>query len=215
MSTKEVTVPSDVPTLDGSNYHTWEQYMKSFLQTCGLFKLLRATYIHPPLLTAEDAIVMVAITTSAAEMSTLQAKQEAFKTWEDDNKKILGYINLKVTASIQQITSSHTYARTLWNLLATNYGTTRSAGLFIDFQSVTDWKFDDRKDPNNSINELLAHINRLKSKGVALPANVCAMILLKAVPRNWDNFTSMILATTPADGLTVQAIIPLITEEWK
>ena len=47
MSTKDTTVPSEVPILDGSNYRTWEQMMKSFLQTKGLYRLIRATYHIP------------------------------------------------------------------------------------------------------------------------------------------------------------------------
>ena len=107
-----------------------------------------------------------------------------------------------------------TNARTLWNNLATNYGMTRSASIFMHFQAVTDWKFDDRKDPQTSINELLAHINRLTADGLTLPNNIQAMILLKAIPRNWDNFAGMILATTAASDLTTTCITPLIQEEW-
>ena len=50
--------------------------------------------------------------------------------------------------------------------------------------------------------------------GLTLPNNVMAMILLKAVPRNWDNFAGMILATTAAENLTTAQITPLIQEEW-
>ena len=63
----------------------------------------------------------------------------------------------------------------------------------MDFQAVTDWKFDDRKGPQTSINELLARINRLTTDGLTLLNNIQAMILLKAIPRNWDNFAGMIL----------------------
>ena len=84
----------------------------------------------------------------------------------------------------------------------------------MDFQAVTDWKFNDRKDPQTSINELLARINRLTADGLTLPNNIQAMILLKAIPRNWDNFASMILATTATSDLTTTCITPLIQEEW-
>ena len=134
--------------------------------------------------------------------------------WEDNNEHILGYITLKISAPIQQIMANITNARTLWNNLATNYGTTRSAGIFMDFQAVTDWKFNNRKDLQTSINELLACINCLTADGLTLPNNIQAMILLKAVPRNWDNFAGMILATTAASDLTTTRITPLIQEEW-
>ena len=51
------------------------------------------------------------------------------------------------------------------------------------------------------VNKLLAHIEQITSEGVRLPSNIAAMILLKAVPRHWDNFASMILATTATSVL--------------
>ena len=208
------TLPSKIPLLDGSNYHQWECTMKAFLQTKELFKLLRDTYHKLLPLTPAEVIQYNMETTTPEALALLQRKVDLHAEWEDNNGHILGYINLKISASIQQIMTNVTNARTLWNNLATNYGMTRLASIFMDFQAVTDWKFDDRKDPQTSINKLLAHIGHLTADGLTLPNNIAAMILLKAVPRNWDNFASMILATTAAADLTTTRITPLIQEEW-
>ena len=208
------SLPSEIPLLDGSNYCCWERTMKVFLQTKELFKLLRDTYTELLPLSEAELIQYNSDATLEATITLLQRKVDLHAEWEDNNEHILGYITLKISAPIQQIMVNVTNARTLWNNLATNYGTTRSAGIFIDFQAVTDWKFDDRKDPQTSINELLACINHLTADGLTLPNNIQAMILLKAVPRNWDNFASMILATTAALDLTTTCITPLIQEEW-
>ena len=208
------TLPSEIPLLDGSNYRRWERAMKVFLQTKELFKLLRDTYVEPLPLSEAELIQYNSDATPEATITLLQRKVDLHAEWEDNNEHILGYITLKISAPIQQIMANITNARTLWNNLAMNYSTTRSAGIFMDFQAVTDWKFDDRKDPQTSINELLARINRLTADGLTLPNNIQAMILLKVVPRNWDNFASMILATTAASDLTTACITPLIQEEW-
>ena len=94
--------------------------------------------MEPLLLSAAEVIQYEADTTSADTMTILQRKVDLHAEWEDNNKQILGYINLKISASIQQIMTNVTNARTLWNNLATNYSTTRSAGIFMDFQAVTD-----------------------------------------------------------------------------
>ena len=208
------TLPSEIPLLDGSNYRQWECAMKAFLQTKELFKLLRDTYTKPLLLSEAELIQYNSDATPKATITLLQRKVDLHAEWEDNNKRILGYITLKISVPIQQIMANITNARTLWNNLVTNYGTTRSAGIFMDFQAVMDWKFDNRKDPQTSINELLARINHLTADGLTLPNNIQAMILLKAIPRNWDNFASMILATTAALDLTTTHITPLIQEEW-
>ena len=208
------TLPSEIPLLDGSNYRQWERAMKAFLQTKELFKLLRDTYTELLPLTEVELIQYNLDATPEATITLLQRKVDLHVEWEDNNEHILGYITLKISAPIQQIMANIINARTLWNNLATNYSTTRSAGIFMDFQAVTDWKFNDRKDPQTSINELLACINHLIADGLTLPNNIQAMILLKAVPRNWDNFAGMILATTAASDLTTTRITPLIQEEW-
>ena len=207
-------LPSEIPLLDGSNYCCWERAMKAFLQTKELFKLLRDTYIEPLPLSEAELIQYNSDATPEATITLLQRKVDLHVEWEDNNERILGYITLKISAPIQQIMANVMNARTLCNNLATNYGMTRSAGIFMDFQAVTDWKFDDRKDPQTSINELLARINHLTADGLTLPNNIQAMILLKAIPRNWDNFAGMILATTAASDLTTAHITPLIQEEW-
>ena len=205
---------SEIPLLDGANYRRWERAMKAFLQTKELFKYLRATYVEPLPLTEAETIQDNNDATPEATITLLQRKVDLHAEWEDNNEHILGYITLKISAPIQQIMANITNARTLWNNLATNHGMTRSASIFMDFQAVTDWKFNDRKDPQTSINELLAHIDHLTADGLTLLNNIVAMIFLKAVPRNWDNFASMILATTAAKHLTTARITPLIQEEW-
>ncbi|KAF8665523.1 hypothetical protein AX14_006601, partial [Amanita brunnescens Koide BX004] len=134
--------------------------------------------------------------------------------YKEDTDKIIGYFILKMTSSLQQLHARATNAKTLWDSLATAYTTTGSVAIFNDFTEVTEWRFDDQKDPTISMSELQARLERLTSQGITLPENVKAMILLKAVPKNWDNFARVILATTTASALNITAVLPLIQEEW-
>ena len=72
MSTKDTTIPSEVPILNGSNYRTWEQMMKSFLQTKGLYRLIRATYHIPSGLSKSQQVEYDEESTSAERIKTLQ-----------------------------------------------------------------------------------------------------------------------------------------------
>jgi len=40
------------------------------------------------------------------------------------------------------------------------------------------------------------------------------MIVLGAVPKHWDNFAAVVLATTDPADLMIQGILPLIQNEW-
>ena len=152
----EDTIPSTIPVLNGSNYRQWEHLMKAFLQTKGLFKYLRATYTEPPAATAAEIAAMGAATATAATISSVQAIIDACDTYEEDTNKIIGYLILKMTPSLQQLHAGATNARTLWNALATAYTATGSVAIFNDFTEVTEWRFDDQKDPTISMSELQA-----------------------------------------------------------
>ena len=169
----------------------------------------------PHLLADAELEEWSADSTPEAHLSELDAINKVYEEWLDDNNKVLGFINLKISASIQQIIHEYQITKELWQWLATTYRSSNSAGIYNDFQAVTDWKFDDKKDPNISTSKLMAHIKQLVQQGVPLPDNVCARILLKALPRNWENFAGVILATMPAKDLTVTGVMPLIHEEWR
>ena len=211
----EDTIPSTVPILNGSNYHPWECAMKAFLQTKGLFKYLRATFTEPRAATAAEIASMAATGTTAATISTVQSIIDACEQYEEDTNKIISYFILKMTSSLQQLHARATNAKTLWDSLAMAYAMTGSVAIFNDFTEVTEWRFDDRKDLTISMSELQARLERLTSQGITLPENVKAMILLKAVPKNWDNFAAVILATTTASALNITAVLLLIQEEWR
>ena len=69
----EDTIPSTVPILNGSNYRPWECTMKAFLQTKGLFKYLRATFVEPRAATAAEIASMSATGTTTAAISAVQS----------------------------------------------------------------------------------------------------------------------------------------------
>jgi len=129
-----------------------------------------------------------------------KAIKKAYDEWIVEDDRILGAINMKCSAIIQQINASVNSAQVLWQNLEDQYGVATLAGIFNNFQQATSWKFEDKKDPTQSLNGLLAIINRLSSEGIVLPENVQAMIVLGAVPKHWDNFAAVVLATTdPAE----------------
>ena len=159
----EDTIPSTVPILNGSNYRPWERAMKAFLQTKGLFKYLRATYVEPRAATAAEIASMAATGTSAATISVIQGIIDAREQYEEDTDKIIGYFILKMTSSLQQLHAGATNAKTLWESLAMAYAAPGSVAIFNDFTEVTEWRFDDRKDPTISMSELQARLEDRKS----------------------------------------------------
>ena len=78
-----------------------------------------------------------------------------------------------------------------------------------------DWKLDASKDPEMSLNSILAKFKRLAGQGFTLPKEQKAMTILRGIPARWDSFAGTILAMAPAAGLTVQHVCIQIWEEWR
>ncbi len=196
-------IPTSVPTLNGTSYKEWACMMQALLQTKGLYHYIKASY--EPLLALTDLDThmrrigvqpFILATTSTdttpvhdtipaitqVQIDAIEAKKKKFNNWVIEDDRILGAINMKCSATIQQINTSIGAAQTLWNRLEEQYGVTSTAGIFNDFIQATSWKFEDKRDPTVSINDLLAIINHLTAEGIALPENIQAMMVLAAVP---------------------------------
>jgi hypothetical protein len=224
-----------IKKLDGSNYRQWKRDIKSVLQIKGLFKYLRDDYIPPPSLTPDQTFhytngvqpaiapvvgegdAIIAPAQPAITQAMFDAAERAFNkhtTYIEDNDKAIGFIMANCNASIQQVFAENENAHLLWQALEDQFGITGSAGIFNDFQLATSWRFEDKRDPTLSLSDLMVVINRLAIENIHLETNVQAMIVLNAVPWHWDNFASVILATTPASNLTIEYLLPLIQNEW-
>ena len=85
---------------------------------------------------------------------------------------------------------------------------------FTDFLTTIRWSFTGKEGPAPQISKFLSHIQRLATHNIVLPNTVTAMLVLAALPRNWDGMASTILATSTTDNLTVDRIMPMIMNEW-
>ncbi len=100
-------------------------------------------------------VVSLAITQQMVDDT--KAIKKAYDQWVLEDDCILGAINMKCTATIQKINASVNSARVLWQNLEDQYSVATSAGIFNDFQQATSWKFEDKKDPTQSLNDLLTN----------------------------------------------------------
>ena len=85
-------------------------------------------------------------------------------------------------------------------------------------------KIKKHNDPMTCINEMQSIFGYLAANGLTLPDSAQAMILLSALPNEWEGFTLTILATLPvalpagaptgAQALTFTLVLLKINKEW-
>ena len=115
-------------------------------------------------------------------------------------------------------------AHTMWTRLQETYGTPGAAGIYVEFKCAINLRIRKNEDPMPRVNELRTIFSYLTTNGLTLPDNAQAMILLSALPHEWEGFASTLLTTLPAAApagaaagapiLNFATVLPKIQEEW-
>ncbi len=148
-----------------------------------------------------------------APVQALLDQRQNYLDWLEDNEKARGSITLRLSDSIAEIFENEVNAKMLWIALRQCYGNTGQTGIYNEYQATMDWKLDASKDPETSLNSILAKFERLAGQGFTLPEEQKAMTILRGIPSRWDSFAGTILAMAPAAGLTVQHVCIQIRED--
>ena len=102
-----------------------------------------------------------------------------------------------------------------WNNIKVQFDVSGPAAIFVDFRYVINFKFDEKKDPSVQVAELNTKLEVLNSHGFMLDERIQAMIILSGLPQSWDSVQGAILANTPMNKLNINAIMPVLQEEWQ
>ena len=136
-----------------------------------------------------------------------------FMTWQKEDAKCLGLMLLKMIDKLQYLAGETAYDT--WNNIKKQFDVSGPAVIFVDFRNVINFKFDERKDPSIQVAELNTRINHLANHKFALDERIQAMIILSGLPQSWDSMQGAILANTPMNNLNINAIMPVLQEEWQ
>ena len=102
-----------------------------------------------------------------------------------------------------------------WNNIKRQFDVSGPAAIFVDFRYVINFKFDEKKDPSVQVAELNTKLDVLSTHGFTLDERIQAMIILSRLPQSWDSVQGAILANTPMNKLKIDAIMPILQEEWQ
>jgi len=195
------------PVLTGaSNYLEWKSAMKLLLQVMGVWR-----YAH-----AQVAAVV------AGQNSATTEQQATYETnWDKALGTIMYYTSTLIRQNLMNVNDPHT----AWDQLNTSYGTPGAASVFVEFKCLMWMTIQGNQDPAPAINQMQSMIGYLASNGLTLPNSTQAMLLLGALPNEWQGFASTLLATlhinptaaqiaAGVQQLTFDSVLPKIMEEW-
>ena len=161
--------------------------MRAWLRSQGLWQIISGTEVKP---------TTPAITTSTAATTISDAEA----AWNNRDDQAFGSLVLWISPAIRQRVALQTSSAAVWTLIATKYGVQSPSLLFMDFQQAISMQLS-AANPAPKIAEMSEHFGCLTTGNVAIPAMVQAMILLAALPLEYDQLSATILNTTTTANL--------------
>ena len=90
-----------------------------------------------------------------------------------------------------------TTAALTWTALNTQFAQTGVAAVYQDFKAAMRYKLG-TLNPAKDITKLYTHLKRLRANQVVIPDYVQGMMLLNAIPEEWDHVATYYVQTTNA-----------------
>jgi len=143
-SSKDYSLGSRVPTLDGTNYRLWAIQMGNFLRAKGLWQYTSAQITRP------------ANPPDNATLAQAQTARDKQQEWDLKDDEAIGFIMLYVTPSLhdQQGNTAH---RT-WENLKSKFEKQGAANIYNDFQRLVNYRISGSKHPGIEIDNMDDHL---------------------------------------------------------
>src|SRR5258708_2669312 len=170
---------SFVPVLDGTNYQQWAASMQSYLMSQGQWKCVKFTATAP-------VVTTTTTTEEGGGSSTVTYGQEELDKWNQDSKKALGNICLRLHYTIGYQFNDEMDPSDLWESLKNKYGKPGVTKAFIKFKNAMDMAIPNGSDPGPALNKMMAHFIRLKQMKWEVPANIQGMMILSKAPASME-----------------------------
>ena len=168
-----------VPIFDGSNYNVWVNQMKFWLQSQNLWRIVNSTILRPtvslgpPPVTAQDVAV-----------------------WDDKDKAAFDAISLRITHHMRAaiLTVANTTSALVWTAITMTWSRTGISAIYQDYKAAICIRVG-MSNPAKDITHLQTHFERLSANNAPVSAYEQGMILLSAIPDEWDHVAAYYVQT--------------------
>ena len=176
-SSADFSLNKTIPVFDGANFLEWQPQMKGFLQLKGWWHIVNSTITQPV-------------------VGAAGATQADVNGWLMADKMALGAITLKLVHTLRTGMVAATSAAT-WTALTTAFTHTGVSAVYQDFKAAMRVRIG-TSNPAKDITRLTTHLERLHANNVVIPDYVQGMMLLNAIPDEWDHIAAYYVQTTNA-----------------
>ena len=196
MSSKKVA--QLVPLFTGADYRAWKERMGDFLGSQHMLGFINGNRPMPQV---------------ADPANPTAAKQAAIAQWLEDDTVIRSLIVLRLSPNLH--THLGTTAQQTWESLENTFGVSHFTMDFRLLQEVMRAKLRVDQNLQVEIQRIWTLLERIRIAGMNLDNYLQAMLLLSAIPQEWDRIASMYCKDMTRQQATFNGVHTAIMAEYE
>ena len=171
-----------VPIFDGSNYNIWVEQMSLWLRSANLWRIVNGTTPRPTLGAGNPPVT-----------------QQMVDIWDDKDEAAFGAISLRIAHHMRAavLTATNVTSAMVWTAITTTWSKTGISAIYQDYKAAIRIRVG-TSNPAKDITRLQTHFERLAANNAPVSAYEQGIILLSAIPDEWDHVAAYYVQTCPA-----------------
>jgi gag-polypeptide of LTR copia-type len=196
MSSKDIA--SHVPMFAGQDFRFWKESMTDYLGAQRLLGYALGQRQRP---------------VAADVAQPTQAELAAQAEWDKIDLQVHSMISMRLSTNLRTLIGTTSMAT--WTNLEQCYGVPHFTGIYKDYELVHSIKLSTGENPEIRIQKIWTILERLRANGCNLNNYLQGMLLLKAMPKEWDTIAQIYCNGMQMANVTFDGVQDAIMAEFE
>jgi gag-polypeptide of LTR copia-type len=196
MSSKDIA--SHVPMFVGQDFRFWKEHMTDYLGAQRLLGYVLGQRLRP-------------VAADAAQPT--QAELTAQANWDEIDLQVKSMISMRLSSNLRTLIGRTSV--TTWTALKQCYGIPHFTGIYKDYGLIHSIRLTTGKNSEIWIQKIWTILECLQANGCVLSDYLQGMLLLKAIPKEWDFIMQMYCNGMQMANVTFNGVRDAIMAEFE
>jgi hypothetical protein len=196
MSSKDIA--THVPMFIGQDFRTWLEKMTDYLGSQRLLGYVLGQCQRP---------------VAAIAVQPTQAELMAQANWDEIDLQVKSMISMRLSSNLRTLIG--TTSATTWTNLDQCYGVPHFTGIYKDYELVHSIRLTTGENPEIRIQKIWTILECLRANECVLSNYLQGMLLLKAIPKEWDTVAQMYCNGMQMANVTFDGVWDAIMAEFE
>jgi gag-polypeptide of LTR copia-type len=196
MSSKDIAF--HIPMFVGQDFRFWKESMTDYLGAQRLLGYALGQRQRP---------------VAADVAQPTQAELTAQADWDKIDLQVCSMISMRLSTNLRTLIGTTSMAT--WTNLEQRYGVPHFTGIYKDYELAHSIKLMTGENPEIRIQKIWTILERLRANGCILNNYLQGMLLLKAIPKEWDTIAQMYCNGMQMANVTFDGVRDAIMAEFE